>query len=287
VLSVIIASYNSGHTLGECLTSLKSELMNTDAEVIVVDNGSTDGTSSMVSTRFPEVKLIRNAVNEYFVHGFNRAYKESSGEFVLAVNSDVIVVPGALHRLLDFMNSSPRVAVASCRVLTPRTGELQPTGGRFLTLTMDLFEWTRLGWLFPSVKDQLSSFHYMRSWDRSDVREVDAIVAIFMIFRRAAVEAVGGFFDNRFLMFFAEDELCWRLKNAGWKIYHLGDIFVYHWGRVVFNKMSSRFLSDLSLRDRLEYHNAVLGLTRALIFRIVLRIDSFLTFALKRFRIIE
>jgi len=281
-LSVVVASFNSVEPLEELLTSLTSELerVSASSEVIVVDNGSTDGTSSMVSAKFPKVKLITNPVNEYFVGGVNRGYAESSGAFALVTGADVQVVQGSISRLLSFMNSSSKAAAASCRIVTPSNGRLQLTGGAFLTLTSDLFEWTRLGLLFPGIKRQLCSLRYMDGWDRSDTREVDVIVADFMIFRRAAVEAVGGFFDNRFSMYFAEDELCWRLKKWGWKIYHLGDIFVYHRGRFAFDKMDQGFLSELSLKDRLVYHRLVLGFVSSLLFRIALRIDGLLTRAL-------
>jgi hypothetical protein len=246
------------------------------AELIVVDNGSTDGTAAMVSTEFSEVRLIRNPVNEYFVHGVNRGYSESTGDFILVAGSDIEVVPGSIGRLLDFMRHNPTAAAVSCRIVGPSM-ELQATGGRFLTLTSDLFMWTRLGWAFPKIRERLRAFHNMSSWNRQDIREVDGIVANFMMFRRSAIQVVGGFFDSRFIMFFAEDELCWRLKKKGYKIFHLGDIFVYHTGRVTLEKLPSSFLSELSLRDRLEYHKAVLGRVRALIFRVCFGIDSILT----------
>jgi len=278
LLSIIVASYNTAEPLRTCIASILSEVkrMSISAEVIVVDNGSTDGTSLMVATEFPGVKLINNQLNEYFVRGIDRGYSKSSGKFILVVGSDVEVVPGAIGGALDFMDLHPQAGAASCKIVN-HSMELQATGGRFLTLTSDLFEWTRLGWLFPSIRHRLREFHYMPSWNRKDTREVDTIVANFMIFRRSAVQAVGGFFDSRFIMFFAEDELCWRLKKKGWKVFHLGNIYVFHTGRLTLDKFDGGFLSKLTLVDRLEYHKAVLGPFRALVFRVAFNVDALVT----------
>jgi GT2 family glycosyltransferase len=88
-------------------------------------------------------------------------------------------------------------------------------------------------------------------------------------------------------MFFAEDELCWRLRKAGWKIYHLGDTFVYHIGSFSMGKLNSGFLGTLSLKDRLECHAIVLGPIRAQIFRSIYRMDSIMTAILKLCNVIQ
>ena len=135
-------------------------------DVIVADDCSTDGTSEMFLRDFPNVNFIKAPNKGYFVQTLNRGYAASFGDYILHSQSDIEVVEGSVARLLTFMDSHPSAALCGCRWLTPSTGKLQPANRWFLTLTSELFEWTRLGWLFPSIKKKLCSVHYMESWNR-------------------------------------------------------------------------------------------------------------------------
>jgi len=292
-LSVVITTFNAAGPLRKCLITLVPELKripNLTWEVIVSDDCSTDDTSEMLLRDFPDVKFIKAPSKGYFVQTINRGYAASSGDYILHSQSDIEVVEGSVARLLAFMDSCPSTAACSCRWLTPSTGKLQPANGHFMTLTSELFEWTRLGWLLPNIKKRLRSVHYMESWNRLDNREIDVNLSNFMIFRRKAVDAVRHgklLFDDRFAMFFCEDELFWQLHKAGWKTYHLGDTFVYHLGSFSMNKINSVFLGKLTLQDRLICHSIILGPIRALIFRCAYEIDSIVTSILKSSGIIQ
>jgi len=292
-LSIVISTFNAMNPLRRCLTTLEAELKRIPSltwEIIVADDCSDDGTAQMLRAEFSNVRLLPAQRKGYFVQTVNRGYAASSGDYVLHCQSDVQVVESSVERLLSFMDSHPDAAMCACRWLTPSTDELQPANSHFTTLTSDLFEWTRLGWVFPRLRRSLREFHYMQSWNRLDNRVVDVNLSNFMIFRRKAIDELRQgkpLFDNRFIIFFCEDELCWQAQKQGWKTYHLGDTFVYHIGSFSMSKLKSTFLEKATLQDREAYHRIVLGPIRSLIFRAIYRVDCIITSLLRHSHVIQ
>ena len=116
-LTIIIASYNTRELLSHCLRSIYQNPPSEPYEIIVVDDASRDGTSEMVGTCFPEVRLLRNETNRHYAYSNNWAFSIAQGQYVLLLNSDTIVLPQALDGMLAFLKMHPEAGVVGCRLL--------------------------------------------------------------------------------------------------------------------------------------------------------------------------
>jgi len=226
MLSILIVNWNTRDFLDACLHSLMRDIVGKKAEIIVVDNASTDGSADMVRDKYPSVKLIQNETNVGYARGNNQAMKLASHEYYLLLNPDTEVTEFALERLLDFMISYPGVGAAGCRLIHPN-GVVQRSVRTFPTPDVILFEALGLSKLFP--RHRWFGKYRMGWWNYADLREVDQPMGSCLILRRKAIEEVGGM-DEEFPIFFNDVDLCYRLKRAGWRIYFVPDATVIHHG---------------------------------------------------------
>lgn len=116
-LTIIITCYNTRDLIGDCLRSIYQNPPSEAHEIILVDDASTDGTSEMVRTTFPEVRLLRNDVNLHYAHSNNKALDEACGRYVLLLNSDTIVLPQALDAMIAFLEGRPEAGAVGCKLL--------------------------------------------------------------------------------------------------------------------------------------------------------------------------
>jgi GT2 family glycosyltransferase len=210
-VAIIIVSYNCREPLRACLRSLQTG----KHTIVVVDNASADNTTEMLRREFPSVTLIENPENHGFAAACNQGVRATDEPFVLLLNPDTIVELSALLRLLQVMRERPDVGACGPRILNP-DGTLQPSCRRFPTLgTMLLAE---LGW---------RRRYLMRDWQHDDTREVDQLMGSCLLLRREALEQVG-LLDERFFLYFEEVDLCWRLKQAGWRVLFVHDATIIH-----------------------------------------------------------
>lgn len=213
-VSIVIVNWNTRDILCNCLRSIEAEAGPVDYEIIVIDNASTDGSVEMVHREFPQVRLIENTENRGFAAANNQGIAVAQGRYLLLLNSDTLVLDGALAKTVAFADTCPDAAVVGCRVLNPdRT--LQPTCFMYPSLFNMLLSSTYLYKLWP--KSKLFGRERMTWWQRDDVRDVDVVTGCFMLVRRDALEQVGGM-DERFFMYGEETDWCYRFKAAGWKI---------------------------------------------------------------------
>jgi hypothetical protein len=221
-LSVIITSWNTGDLL---LNSLNSIIYNPDfvsLEVIVVDNASNDGSVRMVYERFSQVHLIENTENVGFARANNQAIQQALGKYVLLLNSDTIVKPNALQKLVNFMDNHPEAGAAGARLLNP-DGTLQPNCYIEPTLLRELLRMFHLSALLPR------SCYHMEDWDLKKPREVNIVQGACLVLRREALDQVGLLDENFF--FYSEDiDLCYRLRKARWNIYWVPNAEIIHYG---------------------------------------------------------
>jgi GT2 family glycosyltransferase len=240
-ISAIVVSYNTRDDLLRCLEALQAAT-GAALETIVVDNGSTDGSVDAVRARFPDVRAIANAANLGFARANNLGLRAARGEFVLVVNSDCEVRPGAVAALCAILETRPEVAIAGPRTVGSDGGP-QVSFGPSLT---PVAEW-RQGRLVRGVKAGDAAALRRAAALAAHEQEPEWVSASCFLARRSALEAVGGF-DESFFLYEEDVDLCLRVRLAGGRIlYTPAAEVVHHLGRS---------MARAPVRARLEYHRS-------------------------------
>ena len=224
-LTIIIVSYNVRADLQECLRSIFASVFDSPLQVIVVDNVSRDGTEAMVRRDFPQVEWIGNDRNVGFPKANNQALPQARGEFTLYLNPDTVVAPDTLHRCVSYLRDHADVGLLGCKVLLP-SGQIQHECARnFPTLEARLWEAVYLHMLFP--RHRRFGYTLMGYWDHEGSREVPCLLGAFMLGRTAMLRELNGM-DESVFMFMEDLDLCYRVHQAGLKVYYLADVSILH-----------------------------------------------------------
>lgn len=225
-LSIVIVSWNAKKYLMECLQSLTNEIGNYNAEIIVVDNGSSDGSPELVKEMYPKVYLIINKENLGFAKANNIGIKHSKGQYVFLINSDVYVQNGCISKMVDYMDSHHKVGVLGPRVIYP-SGEKQITFMQFPTLWNTFCDALALYRFFPKVR--IFSGQRMRYLSTSNIHKVEIIIGCFMMIRKDAINDVG-LLDENFFIYGEDVDWCRRFGDAGWELVYYPDAIAIHYG---------------------------------------------------------
>lgn len=235
--SVIIVNYNTCGLLRACLASVAADTDAPSSEVLVVDNGSTDGSVLMVETEFPHVRLLRNRENEGFARPNNAAMKAARGAWFFLLNSDAEVRPGALRALLDALRLDPGAAAAGPRLEYP-DGRHQPSAKGFPSLWTHVCDMLLLDRLAP--RSRLFAAGEAGGFDYDRPGTADHLMAAAFLIRRDAAERIG-LLDERFRIYYNDMDWCYRAVRAGWRILYVPRAVVaHHLGQTV-NAMNRDF----------------------------------------------
>jgi N-acetylglucosaminyl-diphospho-decaprenol L-rhamnosyltransferase len=221
-LSIIIVSWNTRQLLRKCLASIYTYPPEGEFELFVVDNASTDGSAQMVQEQFSGARLIENKENVGFARANNEAIRESAGLYVLLLNPDTEVQPGALETLAHFMEKHLEAGAAGAQILNP-DGSLQPSCYPAPTLFRELWRLLHLDILWPCGQ------YRMANWSLDTPREVDALLGACLVLRREALDQLG-LLDEDYFIYSEEIDLCRRLQRHGWRNYWVPQARVTHYG---------------------------------------------------------
>lgn len=225
-LSVIIVNYNVREFLDHALTSIRKAMKGIRGEVIVVDNASDDGSVEMLRRRYPEVLRIVNSTNLGFAKANNLALRRARGKYLLLINPDTIVQEDTFRVMVRFFEDHPNVGLAGCKILNP-DGTFQLACRRsFPTPWVAFTKIVGLSALFPGSK--LFGRYNLTYLDPNESYEVDAVSGSFMMLRREVYEQVGGL-DEDFFMYGEDLDWCYRIQQAGWKIYYVPQTQIIHY----------------------------------------------------------
>lgn len=245
-LSIVIVNWNAKKMLSDCLRSVVRSIDPRYDEIIVVDNGSADGSVTMVTDEFPSVRLIPNTDNRGFAAANNQGLSLARGRYVLLLNNDTIIHGDVMVRSCRYMDTHGDVAVLGCRVLN-EDGSLQQTCSQYpsptnlLLLTSGLW---KLRW--PRFLGRYQIAH----WDRDSELDVDTVSGCYMLVRSSAIEEVGAL-DERFFFFGEETDWCKRFRDAGWVVRFAPVGQITHFGSVSARRHNHRrdiMLSDAMVR---------------------------------------
>lgn len=226
-IAAVVVNKNTRDMLKECLLSLRRQDVEGGVRILVVDNGSSDGSAEMVLSEFPEVNLIWNDENVGYARACNRGVALTEEPFVLVMNADTVLSDDTASSILEFFERHPDAGAVGPRILnTDRTLQFscrdfpslgQALGHAFMGLFIEENPWTK------KYKKQ--------EWDHSVERGVDWVSGAFMGLRRKAFDQVGGF-DEGYFMYVEDVDLCWRLRSKGWEVWYTptGDV-VHHIGQ--------------------------------------------------------
>lgn len=225
-LSVIIVNYNVKDYLLQCLRSLDEACKPLAAEIIVVDNNSSDGSVDDLRPGFPHVQWHALPENIGFGRANNVGLKAARGRFVLFLNPDTIIGPESLSSMVRYLDAHPSVGMAGCKVLNP-DGSFQVACRRGLPTPWASFcKLFGLQAMFPSVKI-FSGYNLMyRSID--ETYPVDALIGAFMMGRTDLIRSLGGF-DPQFFMYGEDIDLCYRVKQAGHEVHYVHETSIIHY----------------------------------------------------------
>jgi len=225
ILSVIIVSYNTVELLRNCLRSIKNASGIIEYEVIVVDNNSTDGSVQMVNNEFPEVIIIVNPRNVGFGVANNQGVHIARGDFILLLNSDTIVYPGAFQSMVDYLKNHPDVKIVGPCLLNPDMSVQMQCKRGFPRFLNSLGHFSGLAYLFPTLRPLNG---YLSPLPNDVTHEVDAVSGACLMITRNVIDQAGGLFDEQYFMHFEDIDLCFRIKKLGYKIYYIHSAKVVH-----------------------------------------------------------
>ena len=217
-LSIIIVNWNTCELLRACLRSLLLG-QHDDWEAIVVDNASTDASVTMAQSEYPSVSLIRNTENLGFARANNQGIQQSAGRYVLLLNSDTQIPPGALAGLVDFMDNQPDVGACSPQL---RTAADLPQAYAFGNDPS-------LGYLLRRGLNRLLLNRPLHDWDVDHTIDVDWVSGACLLLRREALAHVSRL-DEQIFMYFEDVDLCRRIRQRGWRVCYVPQIQITHLG---------------------------------------------------------
>lgn len=216
-ISIIIINYNTKQLLYNCLTSLYNFTVGVEYEIIVVDNGSTDGSSELIKEAFPKVLFINAGKNLGFGNANNLGAKHANGEFLFLLNSDTVLYENSIKVLYDFYRQNEqalKIGVLGCKLVDENLQTINSGGG------------------FPWVKNDLKEYYYVLAekclkkkfaprdpYDfTASFFEIDYVIGADMFMRKSLYEKVGGF-DQAYFMYYEESDMQMAIRRLGYKCY--------------------------------------------------------------------
>ena len=246
-LSICIVNWNVKELLRKCLNSIYQKTEGILFEVIVVDNGSTDGSVEMLKREFPECKIVASNENLGFSKGNNLAIKHArGGKYIAFLNPDTELKTQALVGMTRFLEGNPKYGAVGCKLLN-MDGTIQFACARkFPTPFTEFCFLSLLERAFPRSK--FFSGTEMRYWNHRTSRDVACLSGACIVARRKTIDKIGGFNEKYFM--YAEDiDLCYRIRRNGWPIYYLAEEEIYHFGGASSGQRSEKSFTAIMVRE--------------------------------------
>ncbi len=261
-VSVVIVTRNNRRYLEPCLASLAAADTRYCYEVVVVDNGSTDGTQDFVRRSHPRIPVVDNGANVGLSRASNQGILASDGRYVLLLNDDTLVNGPSLDAMVELLDQTPRAGAVGGRLLND-DGSTQACYNDFSTLVEEFMIATRLGEAFwPG---------YPSSMEGKGTREVDWVSSACVLLRRDALDQVGLLDEEYYFIYGDEADLQFRLKQAGWGVYFIPAATTIHFGGRSLDRWRRRRMVN---RGKMLFYRKNYGPVRTLALRVMLAVLS-------------
>jgi GT2 family glycosyltransferase len=260
-MSIVLVCWNNKSYLEPCLVSLYEGQLQCNFDVVVVDNGSTDGSQSMLREKYPQVAIIQNDHNVGLALASNQGVEATRGKYVLLLNNDTIVNGLSLDALVAFLDSHPDAGAVGGKLLNP-DGSFQGGYADFSSLKEEFLISTGLG-------DKLWE-GYPSHLDTNEIKVVGWLSSACLLLRRATLDQVG-LLDERFFIYGDEADLQYRIKQAGWKVYYLPSVTTIHYGGRSMNRWRRR---RLVYRGKMLFYRKNYGPYKTSMLRLMLGVLS-------------
>jgi O-antigen biosynthesis protein len=265
-LSVIIVNYNVKHFLEQCLCSVEKAIDGLKAEVIVIDNASSDNSVGYLKPRFPLVNFISNPANVGFAKACNQGIVIAKGKYLLFLNPDTLVPEDGLQKCLAFLEADPKAGALGIKMLDGKGQFLKESKRAFPSPRTSMFKLFGLARLFP--RSSIFSRYHLGHLNENENHEVDVLAGAFMMIKKEVLEKTGGF-DEIFFMYGEDVDLSYRIQKAGYANYYFADASIIHFkgestrkGSMNYVKM---FYNAMSIFVRKHYGDSKAGLFSFLI----------------------
>jgi len=224
-ISIIIVTWNSKDEINQCVESVIRSLGNLSAELIIIDNNSSDGTiETLGNLSFPDLQIYKNESNPGYTMAVNQGILSSGGKYVLLLNPDTLLHKGSIKKMYEFLEA--QVSYGACAPLMKNPdGSIQYSVRNFPTYWRMFWEFSLLAYIFPKTK--IFGGWKAKYLDYSVEQDIQQPMAAAFMIRRSLLNSIGNM-DERFRMFFNDVDLCKKVYNAGYKIRLLPTAVVTH-----------------------------------------------------------
>ncbi len=230
------------------MDSIYAGTHSTEFEIIVSDNGSTDGSVELIRRDYPEVRVLQNGRNLRFSKANNVGIRACKGELILILNPDTLIHDGALDKWVEFANRHPEAGAFGCRVLNPN-GSYQGSARPFPTIWR---EWIAALYLRPlAYLSEVFMSDTYTGWGGDTERQIDWQSGCCVMFRADLLKRLGGF-DEQFFYHYEEVDLCRRVWDAGYPILYTPNVTITHLGGQSTKRFPIAFELD-KYRNRYRY----------------------------------
>ena len=244
-LSIIIVNWNSKDYLKDCIESILATVIGLNYEIIVIDGGSFDGCDKMILEFYPEVVFIQSSKNVGFAKANNRAFRKSKGKNILFLNPDTVVKGNAIEELYHCLENLKAAGIVGPKLLNSDNSIQMSSVRVFPNLLNQILDADILMRIFPGSKLWAVTPLFNQSKNPS---EVEAVSGACLMIKKQVFEKVGLFSEDYFM--YAEDfDLCYKIKEAHLKSYHIPNAVVVHYGGQSSSKAETNTFSDVMMLE--------------------------------------
>ncbi|MBN2860288.1 MAG: glycosyltransferase family 2 protein [Sphaerochaetaceae bacterium] len=261
-LSVLLVSYNTKEETARSLDSILYSTSDMTREIMVTDNGSSDGSAGMIEHAYPDVILRKNKSNRYFAPALNEMLKDTHGKYVMLVNSDLYVNEQAVIKIIEYLDDNSECGIASCRIDHGSAEEGGYAGYNFWRIPTLGSICSKL-YPFKFFRDRLRSKSNEASKEIKGPLEVEVISDAFMVLRGEPFREMKGFSEG-LRLYYTEDDICIRFRKQGFKVYFIPSVSVRHDSGSSTRKHSFLKTSMVGVGDILAFSRKHLGLVQYL-----------------------